>query len=64
MVNMITVDDSGVVTAVSVGGYIQGGIEVGYIPAEVIASADCRMWKYSDEDGFTINDDYDKEHEV
>ena len=63
MVNMITVDDSGVVTAVSVGGYIRGGIEVGYIPEEVISSADCRMWLYSPEDGFTVNDDY-KENEV
>ena len=64
MVNMITTDDSGVVTAVSVGGYISGGIDVGYIPEEVISSADCRMWLYSPEDGFTINEDYDKEHEV
>lgn len=64
MVNMITTNDSGVVTTVSVGGYISGGIEVDYIPEEIISSADCRMWKYSSEDGFTVNDDYDKEHEV
>ncbi len=64
MVNMITTNDSGVVTAVSVGGYISGGIDVGYIPEEVLSSADCRMWKYSPEDGFTVNDDYDKEYEV
>lgn len=35
MVNMITVDDSGVVTAVSVGGYIQGGMDFyGDLPAD------------------------------
>ncbi len=64
MVNMITTDDSGVVTAVSIGGYISGGIDVDYIPEEVISSADCRMWLYSPEDGFAVNDDYDKENEV
>ena len=66
MVHMITIDDSGVVTTVSVGGYISGGIDVEDIPEEVISSADCRMWLYSPEDGFTINAeyDYDKENEV
>lgn len=59
MVNMITTDDSGVVTAVSVGGYISGGIDVGYIPEEVLSSADCRKWLYSPEDGFTVNEDYE-----
>lgn len=64
MVNMITTDDSGVVTAVSIGGYISGGIDVEDIPEEVLSSADCRMWLYSPEDGFTINTEYDKENEV
>lgn len=55
MIKQITVDEKGIVTGTSVGGYICGGINVEEIPQEVI---DCPgKWTYKD-GKFEPNPDY------
>ena len=46
IIRQITVDDNNVVQACSIGGYIEGGIDVDEIPNEVIYYPN--KWKYID----------------
>ena len=55
MVKQITTDEKNVVKCCSVGGYIEGGIDVEDIPDEVMA---CHSkWKYVN-GGFIVNEEY------
>ena len=54
-IKQITIDDNNVVTACSIGGYIENGIDVDVIPDEVMNCPN----KYKFVDGeFIINADY------
>ncbi len=55
IIRQITVDDNNVVQACSIGGYIEGGIDVDEIPGEVFICP--RKWCYSDGE-YTENADY------
>lgn len=55
IIRQITVDDNNVVQACSIGGYIEGGIDVDNIPEEVMACP--RKWCYAD-GVFAVNADY------
>lgn len=55
IIRQITVDDNNVVQACSIGGYIEGGIDVDGIPEEVMACP--RKWCYTD-GAFAVNADY------
>ena len=55
IIRQITVDDNNVVQACSIGGYIEGGIDVDGIPEEVMACP--HKWCYAD-GVFAVNADY------
>ncbi len=55
IIRQITVDENNVVQACSIGGYIEGGIDVDSIPNEVIHYPN--KWKYIDGE-YTENADY------
>ena len=55
IIRQITVDDNNVVQACSIGGYIEGGIDVDSIPEEVMACP--HKWCYAD-GVFAVNADY------
>ncbi len=55
IIRQITVDDNNVVQACSIGGYIEGGIDVDNIPDEVMTCP--RKWCYAD-GTYTENADY------
>ena len=55
IIRQITVDDNNVVQACSIGGYIEGGIDVDSIPDEVMACP--HKWCYTD-GAFAVNADY------
>ena len=55
IIRQITVDENNVVQACSIGGYIEGGIDVAEIPNEVIHYPN--KWKYIDGE-YTENTDY------
>ena len=55
MIRQITIDENNIVTCCSIGGYIEGGINVEDIPDEVMA---CPLkWKYVDGE-FIQNEGY------
>ena len=55
IIRQITVDENNVVQVCSIGGYIEGGIDVDEIPNEVIHYPN--KWKYIDGE-YTENTDY------
>ena len=55
IIRQITVDENNVVQSCSIGGYIEGGIDVDSIPDEVMACP--HKWCYAD-GTYTENDDY------
>ncbi len=55
IIRQITVDENNVVQACSIGGYIEGGIDVDSIPNEVVVYPN--KWKYID-GAYIINTDY------
>ena len=55
IIRQITIDDNNVVQACSIGGYIEGGIDVDSIPDEVMACP--HKWCYADGE-YTENTDY------
>lgn len=55
IIRQITVDDNNVVQVCSIGGYIEGGIDVDNIPEEVMACP--HKWCYAD-GVFAVNADY------
>lgn len=55
IIRQITVDDNNVVQACSIGGYIEGGIDVDSIPDEVMSCP--HKWCYAD-GVFAVNADY------
>ena len=55
IIRQITVDENNVVQSCSIGGYIEGGIDVDSIPDEVMACP--HKWCYAD-GTYTENADY------
>ena len=55
MIRQISIDENNIVTCCSIGGYIEGGIDVEYIPDEVMACPS--KWKFEG-GGFIVNEEY------
>lgn len=55
MIKQITVDNDNIVTACSMGGLIDGGIDVKDIPNDVLYN--CNLYRYID-GKFILRDDY------
>ena len=59
MINQLVLDENNVIVCWSIGGYLEGGINVLEIPDYISDSADPREWCYTEEQGYYKNPNYD-----